>query len=50
MAKRLSVKNRKMKRDKASAYKKGELTEYSQHKVGLERSKKALFRKNNRMT
>lgn len=49
MAKRLSVKHRKTKRDKATAYKKGELTEYSQHKVSVERSKKALFRKNNRM-
>lgn len=47
MAKRLSVKHRKTRRDKATAYKKGEAP--AAHKVAVERSKKALFRKNNRM-
>jgi len=43
MAKRLSVKHKKNRRDKATAYKNG--TAPADHKVAVERSKKALFKK-----
>ncbi len=46
MAKRLSVKHRKTRRDKATAYKNG--TAPAAHKVAVERSVKAKFRKINR--
>lgn len=47
MGKRLSVKNKKNRRDLATAYKNGELVRA--HKVAEIRSTKAKFRKNNRM-
>lgn len=42
MAKTLSAKHRKRRRDQATAYKKGEMP--TRHKVAVERSKKALKR------
>lgn len=47
MGKRLSTKRKKMARDQARAYKEG--TAPAAHKVAVERSTKAKFRKNNRM-
>ena len=43
MAKRLSVKKRKIRRDKATAYKTGNTP--AAHKVAVERSKKAKAKK-----
>ena len=43
MAKRLSTKNSKRRRDQATAYKNG--TNPRKHKVAVERSKKALKKK-----
>ena len=48
MAKRLSIKHKKMRKDKDTVYKKGEAPQ--RHKIAHERAKKALFKKNNRMT
>lgn len=45
MAKRLSAKHRKQRRDKATAYKAG--TTPKKHKVAVERSEKAKYRRNN---
>ena len=46
MGNRLSTKHAKRRKDKAVAYAKGEAP--AAHKVAVERSKKAKFRKNNR--
>ncbi|MGZ3687983.1 MAG: hypothetical protein ACXWP5_08310 [Bdellovibrionota bacterium] len=43
MAKRLSAKHKKMRHDKATAYKTGKAP--NKHKVAVERSKKALKKK-----
>ena len=45
MATRLRVKKKKSRRDKATAYKKGEAP--AKHKVAVERSKKAKYKKIN---
>jgi hypothetical protein len=47
MGQRLSVKNKKQRRDKLTAEKNG--TAPKAHKVAVERSKKARFRANNPM-
>jgi len=47
MAKRLSTKHRKRRRDQATAYAKGEAPKG--HKVAVERSKRALKKKAYRM-
>lgn len=48
MAKRLATKHKKMKRDKATAYKNG--TAPQAHKIAVERSKKAKTKNAYRMT